>query len=116
MPSGNDTPQGNDVTVTIEPVHKKAPELEPEVNASDGDIQEQLQRSRERVMRLKDLSLKLRSSNGLSELENEPAYKRRNMNLNKVPHSSETQMSRFTVSDDDGEIRPNNSFLHDNVD
>ncbi|QEC50972.1 cell division protein FtsZ [Anseongella ginsenosidimutans] len=106
----------NDVTVTIEPVQAKAPDMEPEANAGEGDIEEQLQRSRERVMRLKDLSLKLRSSNGLSELENEPAYKRRNMNLNKVPHSSETQLSRFTVSDDDGEIRPNNSFLHDNVD
>lgn len=108
----------NEVTVTIEPVRKPEPELEPETDPdnNEGDIEEQLQRSRERVMRLKDLSLKLRSSNGLAELENEPAYKRRNMNLNKVPHSSETQMSRFTVSDDDGEIRPNNSFLHDNVD
>lgn len=110
--TGND----NDVTVTIEPVQKKTPDMEPETPAGDGNIEEQLQRSRERVMRLKDLSLKLRSTNGLSELENEPAYKRRNTNLNKVPHSSETQMSRFTVSDDDGEIRPNNSFLHDNVD
>lgn len=78
-------------------------------------IEEQLRRSRERIMRLKDLSLKLRSSNGLAELENEPAYKRRNRNLENVPHSSESQMSRFTISNDD-EIRPNNSFLHDNVD
>src|SRR3546814_680159 len=113
-PAGRDV--NNDVTVTIEPVQRKQPDLEPEVNNAEGEIEEQLQRSRERVMRLKDLSLKLRSTNGLSELENEPAYKRRNMSLNKVPHSSENQLSRFTVSDDDGEIRPNNSFLHDNVD
>ncbi|HYH57097.1 MAG TPA: cell division protein FtsZ, partial [Anseongella sp.] len=89
-------PPENEVTVTIEPVQKASPDFEAGAGGAEGDIEEQLQRSRERVMRLKDLSLKLRSSNGLAELENEPAYKRRNMNLNKVPHSSETQMSRFT--------------------
>src|SRR3546814_16381105 len=83
----------------MEPVQRKQPDLEPEVNNAEGEIEEQLQRSRERVMRLKDLSLKLRSTNGLSELENEHAYKRRNMSLNKVPHSSDNQLSRFTVSD-----------------
>ena len=40
------------------------------------------------------------------------------MALQQVPHSSESQVSRFTLSNDEGitEIRPNNSFLHDNVD
>jgi cell division protein FtsZ len=62
--------------------------------------------------------MKLRSSNGVQELENEPAYKRRQMPLKEVPHSSESHVSRFTLSNEDGEteIRKNNSFLHDNVD
>jgi cell division protein FtsZ len=85
----------------------------------DDSIEDQLKKSKERILRLKDLSMKLRTSNGLQELENEPAYKRKQMQLQQVQHSSESQVSRFTLSnDEDGstEIRPNNSFLHDNVD
>lgn len=86
---------------------------------NDDSIEDQLKKSKERILRLKDLSMKLRTSNGLQELENEPAYKRKQMQLQQVQHSSESQVSRFTLSnDEDGstEIRPNNSFLHDNVD
>ena len=90
----------------------------PDEHKTDESIDEQLRKSKERILRLKDLSMKLRTSNGLQELENEPAYKRKQMALQQVPHSSESQISRFTLSsDEDGtEIRPNNSFLHDNVD
>lgn len=82
------------------------------------DFEDQLMKTKERILRLKELSMKLKSSNGLQELENEPAYKRRQKSLEDVPHSSQSQVSRFTLSFDDGEteIRPNNSFLHDNVD
>lgn len=85
---------------------------------TDESMEEQLRKSKERILRLKDLSMKLRSTSGLQELENEPAYKRKQMQLKEVPHSSESQVSRFTLSNEDGqtEIRPNNSFLHDNVD
>ena len=100
----------------------EAPEPEMEVHEdaskTDDSIEEQLRKSKERIMRLKDLSMKLRSSNGLQELENEPAYKRKQLSLDDIPHSSESQVSRFTLSSEEGitEIRPNNSFLHDNVD
>lgn len=86
---------------------------------NDESIEDQLRKSKERILRLKDLSMKLRTTNGLQELENEPAYKRKQMQLQQIQHSSESQVSRFTLSnDEDGatEIRPNNSFLHDNVD
>jgi cell division protein FtsZ len=90
----------------------------PDENKTDESIEEQLRKSKERILRLKDLSMKLRTSNGLQELENEPAYKRKQLSLHDVPHSSESEVSRFTLSNDEGitEIRPNNSFLHDNVD
>ncbi len=90
----------------------------PDENKTDESIEEQLRKSKERILRLKDLSMKLRTTNGLQELENEPAYKRKQMSLPDVPHSSESQVSRFTLSVEEGitEIRPNNSFLHDNVD
>lgn len=87
--------------------------VEEEVNFED-----QLLKTKERILRLKELSMKLKSSNGLQELENEPAYKRKQKPLDDVPHSADSQVSRFTLSFDDGvtEIRSNNSFLHDNVD
>ncbi|MGI4751100.1 MAG: cell division protein FtsZ, partial [Janthinobacterium lividum] len=96
------------------------PEVQPGADdqKTDESIEEQLRKSRERIMRLKDLSMKLRSGN-IQELENVPAYKRKEVALQQNVHSSETQISRFSLlADEDGktEIRPNNSFLHDNVD
>ncbi len=92
-------------------------ELE-EAKIEESNFEDQLLKTKERILRLKELSMKLKSSNGLQELENEPAYKRKQKTLDDVPHSSQSQVSRFTLSFDDGEteIRPNNSFLHDNVD
>lgn len=103
-----------EVTPAPEPFMPSADEYK-----TDESMEEQLRKSKERILRLKDLSMKLRTSNGLHELESEPAYKRRQMQLQQTQHSSESQVSRFTLStDEDGgtEIRPNNSFLHDNVD
>ncbi len=90
----------------------------PEPSEADRELEEQLKRNKERISRLKELSMKLRTPNGLNDLENEPAYLRKKQNLDTVPHSSESQVSRFTLGEDQGEpqIRPNNSFLHDNVD
>ncbi|WP_448699995.1 cell division protein FtsZ [Mucilaginibacter sp. AW1-3] len=98
------------------------PEPEPIVGAddhkTDESIEDQLRKSRERIMRLKDLSMKLRNG-GIQELENVPAYKRKEIALQQTPASSESQVSKFSLlTDDEGktEIRNNNSFLHDNVD
>ncbi len=72
----------------------------------------------EREQRLRDLSIKLKTPEGLQDLEKEPAYVRRNVPLNKVPASSESHVSRYTLIDEEGktQIKSNNSFLHDNVD
>jgi cell division protein FtsZ len=97
------------------------PEPEPAVSADENktneSIEEQLRKSRERIMRLKDLSMKLRNGN-IQELENVPAYKRKEISLQQTPASNESSISKFSLSDNDGttEIRKNNSFLHDNVD
>jgi len=81
---------------------------------------EQLARAKERMERIQAYTSKLKSSTGISDLEKEPAYKRKNIQIDDVPHSSEEAMSKFTLSSDsDGEyggLRDNNSFLHDNVD
>lgn len=81
------------------------------------------QLNRERLKNLRDISERIKSPEGLNELEKEPAYKRRNVRLDNVPHSSDSQVSRYTLSEEkDAEgnprtgLRPNNPYLHDNVD
>jgi len=85
-------------------------------------LEEQQKRTKERMDRIQSYTSKLKTSSGLSDLEKEPAYKRKNITMNDVPHSSEEQMSKFTLSEEteDGKrkfgLKENNSFLHDNVD
>jgi cell division protein FtsZ len=108
---------------TPEPVAAKTPEsaaiVNPQPEMKKVEAEEQMRKAQERIQKLKELSLKLKTSQGLNEMENEPAYKRRNIQLDNVAHSSESQVSRFTLTETEDkkvEIRPNNSFLHDNVD
>jgi cell division protein FtsZ len=115
-------PVAEAVRFVPEPQPEPEPEPAPIVGADDDktdeSIEDQLRKSRERIMRLKDLSMKLRNGN-IQELENVPAYKRKEIALQQTPASSESQISRFSLlTDDEGktEIRNNNSFLHDNVD
>lgn len=65
----------------------------------------------------KERVVRLNNPHTLKELENEPAYIRRKVELDKIPHSSESAYSTWTLSDDEQpELRRGNSFLHDNVD
>ena len=53
----------------------------------------------------------------INDIEKEPAYKRQGVDLNDVP--KEQKVSRTSLgedSNDDLQLRSNNSFLHDNVD
>jgi cell division protein FtsZ len=81
---------------------------------------ESVRRSKERLENLKRLSLKIKSPSPVNDLENVPAFRRRNVVLENVDYSSDSQISRYTLAEnpDDKkiEIRPNNSYLHDNVD
>jgi len=76
----------------------------------------------ERKNRLRNLNFKFQNPQNLQELENEPAYLRRNVELEKMPHSSESNVSPYTLNNINinGDIRPeirkNNPFLHDTVD
>ena len=75
-------------------------------------------RSRQRMDRLREITMKLRTPSGLTDLESEPAYKRREVELDDVAHSSESGASNYVLGEDDDKnigIKPNN-FLHDNVD
>jgi cell division protein FtsZ len=76
-------------------------------------------RSQERIERLRNLSMKLKSESQIEELENQPAYQRRNVDIDNATPSSESQVSLYSLYDEDGsriELRSGNSYLHDNVD
>jgi cell division protein FtsZ len=106
------------VVAEVKPAPVQAPAAGADDHKTDESIEEQLRKSRERIMRLKDLSMKMRTGN-LQEMENIPAYKRKEIALQQTTPSGESEISRFTLlADEEGktEIRNNNSFLHDNVD
>ena len=52
------------------------------------------------------LPLKRVDADSLESLEREPAYMRRNVDLDQVQHSSEPVASRYTLSNNEGSARP----------
>ena len=94
-----------------------SPEARP-VNAAD-----HMARVEDRFAKMREMTLRLRQPNGLSDLEREPAYKRKNVAFEHTPLSTDSNISRYTLSeetDENGErrveLKRNNPFLHDNVD
>ncbi len=82
--------------------------------------EEQQRLNRERLQRIQEYTMKLKKPNGISEFEKEPAYVRRNIQLDETKQSTNDNISRFGLNEDeDGKgstLRGGNSFLHDNVD
>lgn len=83
---------------------------------------ELLARNKEREMRIREFTIKLKTPSGLSELENEPAYARKKIVLDNAPHSSDSNISRYSLNESVNEAGQRkvelreNPFLHDNVD
>lgn len=87
--------------------------------------EEAKRKAQEKIQKLRELSFKVKTPGGLAELENEPAYKRKNVVLSDTPHSSESEISRLTLGSENPSngatnktpsLRPDNSFLHDKPD
>lgn len=73
----------------------------------------------ERISKLKSMSMSFRNPGRMTELENQPAYLRKNIELKEPELSSESVVSRHTLGEDSKSntvIKSDNSFLHDNVD
>jgi cell division protein FtsZ len=87
---------------------------------------EERRRRTEEVMRRKEDArnrqlnvVKLSSPQTVIDLESQPAYLRRNINLDNVPDAQAPGMSSWTINleEESGEIKmAGNSYLHDNVD
>ncbi|PHS04741.1 MAG: cell division protein FtsZ [Kordia sp.] len=92
-----------------------------ELDPFNTSIEESLRlRADARRKKLKEFNYKFRNnanSKNVDEIEKEPAYKRMGVDLNEA--SGANGMSRTTIgtdSNNDIQLRSNNSFLHDNVD
>lgn len=86
---------------------------------SNKDIEtKQEEKFKDRTQKLEEMSHKIKTPEGLLELEKQPAYLRKKVELTEPAPSSETEISRYTLfkSENGVEMKQNNSFLHDNVD
>lgn len=77
--------------------------------------QKAIQRAHERFEKLKGNRSFNPTPDELKEKLEVPAYQRKNVVLNEPQHSSEPNISKYNLSDEN-EILGNNRFLHDNVD
>ena len=95
----------------------KADDSDDQMNEDASQKQEE--RANDRYAKMRELSYKVATPKGLAEMENQPAYLRKNVELNQTPTSEESEVSRYSLFKTENnsiEMRQNNSFLHDNVD
>src|SRR5690606_20758500 len=99
---------------------KPTQETEAEdIDPMNSSIEDSLRsRADERRRKLKDFNYKFnKNSHWVEEIEKQPAYKRMGIDLDS--RGSDDQSSRMSLgsdSNDEIQLRSNNSFLHDNVD
>ena len=99
---------------------KPTQETESEdIDPMNSSIEDSLRsRADERRRKLKDFNYKFnKNSHWVEEIEKQPAYKRMGIDLDS--RGSDDQSSRMSLgsdSNDEIQLRSNNSFLHDNVD
>ena len=109
---------GEDVNTMVSESEEELVEND-KINLNEYEIEKNEIASRKREEKLKNISNILRTPSGLTNLIEEPAFKRNGIDLDNVPHSSESEISNHTLSlneDNIIQLKQNNSFLHDNVD
>ncbi|HAN20051.1 MAG: cell division protein FtsZ [Bacteroidetes bacterium GWC2_33_15] len=92
-------------------------ETEVIIETKKSDIQKKLKEAHEKNKEHRmDVS---KVNENLDEIENEPAYKRKNLKIEQPLYSQDSKVSRYSLEDDDEittRLNTNNSYLHDNVD
>ena len=73
------------------------------------------QQAKERKEQMKQVRKQEMTKEEFNEKWSLPAYLRRGIKMNDVPHSSEPYISKYNLNDDNT-LLGNNKFLHDNVD
>jgi cell division protein FtsZ len=101
------------------PVNTPAPEIDNAHITDSDELEEKkdrlLKQAKERSDKLKKVKNYNVSEDEYKEKWDMPAYLRKKVKLQDVPHSSEHEVSRYNLNDDN-QILGNNKFLHDNVD
>jgi len=109
-----------DITMTKkEELPSAFPTAFEEVSPMEMSIEETLKfRADERRRKLKEFNYKFHNNpSRMEEFEKEPAYKRLGIDISGKPEdNNQSRTSLGTDSNDDIQLRSNNSFLHDNVD
>jgi cell division protein FtsZ len=75
-------------------------------------------RNEDRVSKIQEITSRIQNAESIAEYESQPAYLRRNVEVNDERPSQDNNVSRFGLSgsgNGDSGLR-NNSYLHDNVD
>lgn len=118
QPVVNPEPEVKRYTLDEEVDVKNSVETGAQEKRQVNSAEEQQRLLKERMERINHYTSKLRKTDGISELEDEPAFVRRNINLDRAKPSEQSESSRFSISkgEDGSNLRSNNSFLHDNVD
>ena len=104
---------------TEQPEQARFTPASEEISPVEMTIEETLRvRAEERRKKMKEFNYKFHNSpSKIDEFEKEPAYKRMGIDLNDSRvDNSKSRLSLGTDSNDDLQLRSNNSFLHDNVD
>lgn len=108
------------IEAQAQPIPTPAPAPAPRSNPEPAPIQQDntdlAQRIAQRQQNIEEYTKRLRTPSGLTELEDEPAYKRRNFQLSETPASSESQATRVSIDEETGGLKTDNPYLHDNVD
>ena len=117
----NVVPEELNITLKPRVDFASEPDLSATSNASPMEltIEETLRlRAEERRKKLKEFNYKFHNNvSKIDELEKEPAYKRLGIDLsNSQSNTTNSRISVGTDSNNDLQLRSNNSFLHDNVD
>ncbi|WP_286968899.1 cell division protein FtsZ [Flavobacterium sp. UBA4854] len=114
-------PEELNITLKPRPDFTNQPDISTtsEVSPLELTIEETLRlRAEERRKKLKEFNYKFHNNvSRIDELEKEPAYKRLGIDLsNSQSNNTNSRISVGTDSNNDLQLRSNNSFLHDNVD
>lgn len=99
-------------------ITKLKPDIPADKKKSDFDpYAEEKEQRRINAERLKALNYTNMSyTDNVDEMEKEPAYKRKHLQVQSDIFQDHEEKSRYTMGPNDNKLRPNNPYLHDAVD
>ncbi|MFC2080974.1 cell division protein FtsZ [Bacteroidota bacterium] len=111
------TGTGQEQQFTVSDVNEQGPEVSEKNSKELAERVKKLRKSHEEVK--EQLYNKASDEKSIDDLENEPAYIRKKVKLDKTKPSAESKVSNYSLSEDEDKnsrLREDNAYLHDNVD